>query len=652
MEFNEILGLLRIFLPIYGLIILFFEEKYHHHKDNILLLGLFSLILAKEITIERLFSIFSDKLFTVYLPFYYIATFIPVFFLVFIVSKLIFEKKIYLIIVNIFSSLVLLVLLGTYLFNPGQIYNVSSIIIIIRFLVAGMYLYIIIKMNSIYMEGINNFVTRNKVFINLILGSYIFLNVIYYSAKDGFVNIMEILIIGLFITIVHLRIREKHETLKRQIDHLNFEREIFVNLLQKVGRGLTAETNFDTILKLIMDYSVEVLQSKAAVLFLVSPNKKYLTMQYVNGIYPPITKVEGYAVTKEQFLIEKLKSEKIPMGETYIGEVAQSGEAFLIEDALNNSKIMQTAKGLMDIRTLMAIPLKFKEEVIGVSAFCNKEEGGSFTANEFSLAQTLSEQAAITLNNFRLYNELLSKQREEKEIEIAGEIQSNLLPKEIPNIPGIDIFAYNKPAKGVGGDYYDIINFNNENLCVVMADVAGKGVPAALVMVMIRTTFHNILKPNLKPSSIINYLNRFLERESSQERYATVFYLLINIRSKRAIYTNAAHGPLMLYRKSEDSFQMLDTPGLPVGIDKEQQYEQDEITLQNGDIVMLYTDGITEAMNDKREEFSIERVKSIIKENADKPAQEITSIIRSEVEKYVGEAPQHDDETLILLKIE
>ena len=651
MNFNGILSLLRILLPVYGLIIIFVEERHKHHKNNIFLLGVFGLFLLREIVIERLFSIHGSKLFTIYSPFYYAASFIPVFFLIYIVSQYIFEKKKYCLLLNGFSLVVILGLLSFYIFNPNQEYDVSIVIRITRFVTAAMYLFVIIKMNSIYLEGINNFVTRNKMFINLILGAYIFLYVFYYSAKNEFANTMELFILGLLIGIAHFRIREKYEELNHNIENLKFEREIFVNLLQKVGKGLTGETNFGTILELIMDYSVDVLKSKGAVLFLVSPNKKYLTVQHVNGIYPPVTKVERHAFTKEKFLMEKLMSDEIPMGETYIGEVARSGESLLIEDALNDERIIQTAKGLMDIKTLMAVPLMFRNEVIGVAAFCNKEEGGSFTSEEFSLAQTLSEQAAITINNFTLYNELLVKQREEREIEIAGQIQADLLPKDIPEIPGIDVSAYNKPAKGVGGDYYDLINFNNENLCVIMADVAGKGVPAALVMVMIRLTLHQIIKPDLDPYSIVNHLNKFLTKESSQERYATMFYFLINVKTKKLIYTNAGHGPLLLYRKAEDKFQMLDTPGLPVGIDKDQQYEQGDATLTKGDIAMLYTDGITEAMNVKRQEFTVDRIKEIIKDNSEKTTEEMTNIIRNRINEFAGETPQHDDQTLVLLKI-
>ena len=395
MNFNGILSFLRILLPIYGLIIIFIEERHKHHKDNIFLLGIFALFLLKEIVIERLFSIHGSKLFTIFKPFFYGVSFIPVFFLIYIVSQYIFEKKKYRLLLNAFSLVVILCLLGSYILNLNQEYDISIIMRITRLVTAAMYLFVIIKMNSMYLEGIYNFVTRNKMFINFILGTHIFLYVFYYSAKNEFTDIMELLILGLFIGIAHFRIREKHEELNHNIENLKFEKEIFVNLLQKVGKGLTGETNFGTILELIMDYSVDVLNSKASVLFQVSQNKKYLTVQYVNGIYPPVTKVERHAFTKEKFLMEKLKNERIPMGETYIGKVAQSGEALLIEDALDDERVIQTAKGLMDIKTLMAVPLMFRNEVIGVAAFCNKKEGGSFNENEFSLAQTLSEQAAI-----------------------------------------------------------------------------------------------------------------------------------------------------------------------------------------------------------------------------------------------------------------
>lgn len=647
---NNIINILKLFIPLFGFIIILLEDKRKPQSSNKLILMLFSLFFLKEVAIQIICLKFGTLLFTTYLPFYYIMSFIPMFFLLFVVTKFIAEEKKNELIICISSIIIIFTLCIIYFVQAEKYIMYPYLMLFIRILTSATMVFIIFKLNTVYFGDETNLVSKNRILINITLIIFCVHYILYFAANNPLKNIIELILFIMLAYIFYSRISEGYDENNITIDHLEYEREIFLNLLHKVGKGLTAEANFDTILELILNYSIEVLKSKAAALLLVSPNQKYLTVKYVYGLYPPTEKVEGYAATKEKFLSEKFKSEKIEIGQTYLGRVAQSGKPLLLEDVSKDPNILQTAKGLMDIHTLIVVPLKFKDEVIGIASFCNKEEGGPFTRNEFALAQTLSEQAAITLNNFRLYNELLSKQRDERELEIAGDIQTNLLPKKLPEIPELDLYAYNKPAKGVGGDYYDMINFHNQSVAVVMADVAGKGVPAALVMVMIRTILHNILKPNLKPSSIINYLNKFLTKESTKDRYATMFYFLLNMKNKRLIYTNAAHGPALLYKNSQKKFKMLDTPGLPVGIVDDQKYEQGDIVLDKGDIVMLYTDGITEAMNEKRDQFTLERIQDIIKENADKSAKEIGNIIQTKINEFTGEAPQHDDQTFILLK--
>ncbi|MBU1076110.1 MAG: SpoIIE family protein phosphatase [Spirochaetes bacterium] len=649
---NYILNILKIFLPLFGFIVIFAEEKREHNSTSKSLLTLFILMILKESIIQAVISFNSTILFTKFLPFYYIISFVPIFYLLIIISKFIFtEDTKPLKLIKVLFSLIILSLISIYIFQTEKYIIFPYVMLAVRLAVSAIIVYVIIRLNAHFFGDELNIIVKNRILINLTLIIYILHYVLYFASNSIVKNLAEIILYSFIVIIAYSRILEGYKKLDKNIEHLNYEREIFLTLLHKVGKGLTAEANFDTILELILNYSIEVIKCKAAALLLVSPNKKYLTAKYIHGLYPPTGMVEGYTATKEKFLMEKFKSEKIPVGETYLGSVAASGLPLLIPNALNSKHIIQTAKGLMDIRTLIVVPLKFKDEVIGVVSYCNKEEGGPFTADEFSLAQTLSEQAAITLNNFRLYNELLGKQRDERELEIAGEIQKNLLPKKIPKMHHVTIFAYNKAAKGVGGDYYDFMNFDNENLAAVMADVAGKGVPAALVMVMIRTTLHNILKPNLKPSSILNYLNKFLSVESTKDRYATMYYFLLNVKTKKLIYSNAAHGPMLLYRQIEDKFHLLDTEGLPVGISEDQKYNQGEVTLKTGDIIMLYTDGITEAMNEKRDQFSLDKVKKIIQNNKNKSAEDIGKSITKEIDEFVGEAEQHDDQTLILLKI-
>ncbi|MDD5065875.1 MAG: SpoIIE family protein phosphatase [bacterium] len=644
-----IIPFIRLFFPVYGLVVLSFEEGRRHHKHNQFIIILFALLIAKEVIHKLMLDAFGVKIyFTNFIILYYLINFIPVIYINYLLILFISKAQKPPVMFFIYTLLILLSMV--FFLITGQPFT-FLIQIISRFLMILLMVYIMFRLNTLYLEDEMNIIIKNRLSINTIL-TILSIQYVFFFVTDNFVkNLIEIVLYGLLAIIIYTRVDEGYDELKNNIQHLGYEKEIFINLLQKVGSGLTSETNFDKILELILNYSVDVIKSKAAALLLVSPDKQYLSAKFVHGLYPPTEKVEGYAATKEKFLVEKFKNEKIAIGRTYLGEVAQKGEAILIEDAHENTNILQTAPDLMDIHSLIVVPLKFKDEVIGVVSFLNKDAGGEFNKYELQLSQTLAEQAAITLNNFRLYNELLVKQRDEREIEIAGDIQKDLLPKQLPQIPGVDLFAYNKSAKGVGGDYYDLLNFDNKRLSVIISDVAGKGVPASLVMVMLRTTLHNILRPHLPPKDILTYLNKFLSTESTQERYATLFYILLDVEKQTITYTNAGQCPLLLYKSQDNTFDLLDTPGLPLGIMRDQKYEQAERGMQKGDIILLYTDGITEAMNTKREQFSIERVKDIIRTNKEKSAQDIVSIIQSKMDEFCTGAPQHDDQTLILLRL-
>jgi sigma-B regulation protein RsbU (phosphoserine phosphatase) len=202
----------------------------------------------------------------------------------------------------------------------------------------------------------------------------------------------------------------------------------------------------------------------------------------------------------------------------------------------------------------------------------------------------------------------------------------------------------------VGGDYYDIIDFK-DRVAFAMADVAGKGVPAALVMVMIRSSMRTMVKTDSEPKQVATAINRALHGEVSEERYATLFYCMFDIHTGLLSYSNGGHAPMLVYRGMTDSFELLDTDGLPVGIAPETVYGQDETVLNSGDIAVLYTDGISEAMNLKHEEYSLARVKEDVRRFKDLSASEIAGRILQNISEFAGDEPQHDDETILVLKI-
>ncbi len=247
---------------------------------------------------------------------------------------------------------------------------------------------------------------------------------------------------------------------------------------------------------------------------------------------------------------------------------------------------------------------------------------------------------------------LVEKERFEEQLEIARNIQENLLPDKFPELDEIEISAYYKAAKGVGGDYYDVIQQANRNeIGAIIADVSGKGVPAALVMVMIRTVFHSTFKFVKSTNEAISNINTGISGKLTGDKFATMFYFIYNYKKGKIQFTNAAHTPLIVYRKSEDKIFDLDTPGIPVGVDKKAEFGVKDFMVKENDILVTCTDGITEAMNKKEEMFTGNRLKEAIRRYADLSANEIKENIIKEIEEFVGDAPQHDDMTLVVFKI-
>jgi sigma-B regulation protein RsbU (phosphoserine phosphatase) len=256
------------------------------------------------------------------------------------------------------------------------------------------------------------------------------------------------------------------------------------------------------------------------------------------------------------------------------------------------------------------------------------------------------------------YTELIEKKEIEREVGIAADIQKWFLPAELPKIDGLDVAAASYPARGVSGDYYDVLPIPQKKgegkgkAAVLICDVAGKGVPASLVMVMIRTIVHLIAGAGRSAGQIAGLVNRGVAGNVSIERFATFSYLMCDPASGAVEYANAGHHPLLLYRAAGDEFEKVDADGLPIGLDKKSSYSQVEVQLEPGDIALLYTDGIVEAMNAADEQFGEDRVREVLRGNGTSAAsaEEIMRKLYDELESFVDGAPQHDDETLIVMK--
>lgn len=268
------------------------------------------------------------------------------------------------------------------------------------------------------------------------------------------------------------------------------------------------------------------------------------------------------------------------------------------------------------------------------------------------LAHLATEFNNMTEKLLKAQKSMIEKERFEEQLEIARKIQENLLPEKFPELKELEISAYYKAAIGVGGDYYDVMYSPTDNkISTIIADVSGKGVPAALVMVMIRTIFYTNFKFIKRTNEAIKNINQGITGRLTGDKFATIFYFSYHIQTGILEFSNAAHSPLLVYRNKSKQIIELDTAGVPVGIDTKAVYEVKATRLSEGDIVITFTDGITEAMDENGNMFRLNPLKELIINNAHLSAEDLKNKIIEQINIFIGEAPQHDDMTLVIFKI-
>jgi sigma-B regulation protein RsbU (phosphoserine phosphatase) len=237
------------------------------------------------------------------------------------------------------------------------------------------------------------------------------------------------------------------------------------------------------------------------------------------------------------------------------------------------------------------------------------------------------------------------------ELAIAEELQGNLLPRRIPQIQSYELSAYYKPSKEVGGDYYDFIEIDADHYGILVADVSGKGIPGCIVMAETRVLIRNEAQRTLSPAELMTKVNSFLNKDIKRGMFVTAFYLILNSKKNNLTLTSAGHNPMVLWRKSTNTCNLVNTGGLALGIDKGPLFErcirEQKLQLYEGDRFVLYTDGVIESMNENNEQFGQPDFYRSIKELAEKDSTEFINLIVDRVEKHQGNAPQHDDITLV-----
>ena len=409
---------------------------------------------------------------------------------------------------------------------------------------------------------------------------------------------------------------------------------MLLDITKKISRSL----DLQEVLNLVMDTLDSVIPYDAAGIFIIECVDKDVVPEGEESCVFRSEAVRGYD-------IDELQDLHLKLGEGFIGNVAISGEPIISHDVRNNPIYVNARDAT---RSEMVAPIISNDEVIGVFDL-ESDELNAYSEDDLQVLMMLASQVAIIIEKVMLHEQLIEKKRLEGQLEVARQVQLELLPAKDPEIPGYDISAYNFPTEEVSGDYYDWVPIYDDQIAVVIADVSGKGIPASLLMAFLRASLRAATHVGYATHISMAKVNYLLWESIERNQFVTAFYGILDASNKTLSYSNAGHNPPLLINK-EGKMRFIERGGLPLGMFRDTRYHEYYLSFEPGDLLVLYTDGATESLNPAGEEFGRTRLAQAANEAYSKSAREVISNMAKAVTEWTDGKGANDDVTFFVIK--
>jgi sigma-B regulation protein RsbU (phosphoserine phosphatase) len=405
-----------------------------------------------------------------------------------------------------------------------------------------------------------------------------------------------------------------------------------LQIVMEITRELTSTFDLDKLLAMIMNASVTILKAGAGSLFLVDEATGDL-------IFREVTSGDT-----------NLIGAHIPAGKGIIGEAAATGKPVVVQNVEDAKHFFAGLEHSgFHTQSLLAVPLTVPDRTLGVLELINKTDGSLFDQSDIDLLTTFAAQAAIAIENARHYQSAIVKERLEHEAQLAHDLQSSLIPRTTPDLEGWQFAAWWQPAREVSGDFYDFV-LRPDRLDIVLGDVADKGMHAALFMALTRSTVRASLNPDHAPAECLTSANRLICADATGGMFVTLFYAALNPARREMTYVNCGHNPPLVAHRGDTSLLELKRTGLVLGFDAGFEYSQATLQFQPGDLMLMYTDGVTEAFNADKREFGEDRLKALIIQYKNRSAAGVLAALQQALHDHIGDTPQSDDITVLVAK--
>ncbi len=407
-----------------------------------------------------------------------------------------------------------------------------------------------------------------------------------------------------------------------------------LRLLLDITKTISRSLDLEEVLNLVMDTLGSLLPYDAAGIYLI----EFATDNKDPYVFKSKA-IRGYQISFE--LIEP----RLKMGEGFLGTVAQTGKAIISHDVSKDSRYF-AARELT--RSELVAPIISNDRVIGVFDL-ESDKLDAYSEDDLAVLQLLTSQVAIIIEKVRLHEQVVEKKRIQAQLEVARQVQLELLPSADPLIENFDVSAYIFPAEEVSGDYYDWVEIFEDQIGIVVADAVGKGIPAALLMSFLRASLRTGIQIGYAPHIAFSKVNSLLRDSIDDNKFITAIYGILDSTNKTFVFSNAGHNPPLLI-KPDGEYRFVEYGDMPLGMFDDTHYHQHFIRFEEGQIMVIYTDGITEAESPSGEQYGNDRFAKRVLDGIDLPARKLIDHIRKGVDDFTERKFLDDDGTLFIVK--
>jgi sigma-B regulation protein RsbU (phosphoserine phosphatase) len=477
----------------------------------------------------------------------------------------------------------------------------------------------------------------------------------------NWINMALTLFLEGIIVLLVVRLMQSSRNTRRKNELLRQEREVIFDFIHNIGEVFAdaEEIKADSLLKRILFFATKTGKAASGAIYLYNADRSQLFARAISGIFPPLYDADRVHteqfLAKSQYLETLVKTRPVDIGEGLVGSAAVVGNGIIIEDAGIDARVPVYDDDFLKIHSLLIVPMRFGNEVLGVIVLANRTDGQPFTPGDLNLLQAMADQASVPVHYTGLKADLDRKRQLDRDMQAAQQIQESLLPQHLPQPEGVRLAAYNLPALDIGGDYYDFIQIDAEHLGIAIADVAGKGIGGAMMMAVCQGVLRARAPQERSPARILSELNRVLSANLAEDMFITMLYMVLNTRTRELVFARAGHESPVLKRINNGAPEFLTSVGIAIGLADAEIFDSaiKDITVQlaAGDVVVFYTDGVTEALNEKNEEWGAASLLKTIDTESSGGVDELIKVIRERIARHVGAQQQYDDMTLIALEV-